>query len=183
MRKALITLGLVLIVISGVQAQDIKIGAGAFGGVNIPIVQQDQAMGSAFGIRGRVALKPIIVIEPNVTFGKWGKPGEVDGYDLGIDGSKITSFGVDVAIGGAPGIPGLKPIIFAGIGIYSIKNDDTDFDESKFGFDGGLGIMIGAMPYLDIDIRSTLVIATQEEGSKKAAIITGGLTYYFGAGQ
>ncbi len=183
MKKALIAFGLTLIVISGARAQEIKIGAGAFGGVNIPIVQQDQDMGTAFGIRGRIAFKPIIVIEPNITFGKWGEPGDVDGYELGIDGSKITSFGVDVAVGGTPGVPGLKPIIFAGIGIYSIKNDDTDFDESKLGFDGGLGLMIGAMPYLDIDIRGTLMIATQEEGSKKAAIITGGLTYYFGAGQ
>ncbi|PKK84178.1 MAG: hypothetical protein CVT49_05110 [candidate division Zixibacteria bacterium HGW-Zixibacteria-1] len=182
MKKAMITFGLVLIIISGASAQDVKFGAGVFGGMNIPIVQQDQAAGSAFGVRARLALKPFLVIEPNLMLGKWGKPGEIDGYDLGIDGSKVTSYGVDVALGGAPGVVGFKPVVFVGAGIYSVKNDDTGYDNSKLGFDGGLGFLIGATPFLDIDIRGTLMIAPQEETSKKAAIITGGLTYYFGAG-
>ncbi|MEW5923683.1 MAG: outer membrane beta-barrel protein [Candidatus Zixiibacteriota bacterium] len=181
MKKAMMALGLFLILASGAFSQDIKLGIGVFGGLNIPIVQQDQAMGSAFGVRARLAIKPIFVIEPNLILGKWGKPGKVDGYDLGIDGSKVTSYGIDLVLGGAPGVTGFKPLFFAGAGIYSIKNDDTGYDESKLGFDGGLGFMIGAAPSLDLDIRGILMIAPQEEGSKKATIITGGLTYYLGA--
>jgi len=183
MKKVVIAIGLILIFMSGAQAQGIKIGAGVFGGMNIPIIQDDQSSGTAFGLRGRISLKPIFVLEPNIMFGKWGEPGEVDGFDLGIDGSKVTYFGLDVTIGGAPGKPGIKPFGFVGAGFYSIKNDDTGYDESKLGFDGGLGIMIGAMPYLDIDVRGTFMIAPQEEGAKKAALVTGGLTYYFGLGQ
>ncbi len=182
MKKGLIILGLVIFAISSVQAQGIKIGAGAYGGVNIPVVQQDQSMGTAFGLRARVSFLPILVAEPNVMFGKWGKPGEVEGVDLGIDGSKVTSYGIDVAIGAGPGKVGFKPFGFVGAGIYSIKNDDTGYDESKLGFDVGLGFMIGMVPYLDIDVRGTAIIAPQEAGSKKAIVVTGGLTYYFGIG-
>jgi len=183
MKRAVIAIGLIFIFAAGAQSQGIKVGAGAFGGINIPIVQDDQASGTAFGLRGRIAMKPIFVLEPNVILGKWGEPGEVDGLDLGIDGSKITYFGLDVTIGGAPATPGFKPFVFAGAGFYSIKNDDTGYDESKLGFDGGLGFLFGVTPEIDIDVRGTLMIAPQKEGAKKAALVTGGLTYYFGLGQ
>ena len=72
---------------------------------------------------------------------------------------------------------------FVGAGMYKIKNDDTGYDESKLGFDAGLGFMFGLTPYVDLDIRGTFMTAPQEEGAKKAVLVTGGLTYYFGVGQ
>ena len=75
------------------------------------------------------------------------------------------------------------PCGFVGAGIYGIKNDDTDYDESKLGFSGGLGFALGLSPMLDIDIAGRLVVAAQEDGSKKAFFFTAGLNYYFNLGQ
>lgn len=182
MKKMLIFIGILLFIVPIVHAQSISLGVGVFGGANIPIVQDDQANGSVFGFLLRVKALPFIVIEPNVAFGKWGKPGIVDDIDLGIDGSKITSYGIDATLGGLPGVPGVKPYFLGGIGVYKIKNDDTGYDESKMGYDVGVGIGIGVVPKIDIDFRGKLIIAPQEDSSKKAFYITGGITYNFGLG-
>jgi hypothetical protein len=164
------------------QAQGVNLGIGPFGGFNIPIAQEDQGTGNAYGLRARIKLFSFLVAEPNVTFAKWGEPDPIRGIDLGIDGSEVTSYGIDATLGGLPGKPGFKPFFVVGAGIYDIKNDDTDYDESKMGFSAGLGFIFGASPKFDIDVRGSVIVAPQEEGSKKAAIITGGLTYYFSFG-
>ena len=44
-----------------------KIGVGAYGGTNIPIVQDDAENGALFGIRGRIGI-PFFTFEPSVNF-------------------------------------------------------------------------------------------------------------------
>jgi hypothetical protein len=167
---------------SAINAQGIKFGAGAFGGVNIPVVQDDQKQGTVFGLMARFGVLSIFTVEPNISFGKWGEPDPVDGFDLGIDGSKITSYGIDVMLGGLPGTVGVKPYFLGGFGYYSVKNDDTDYDEGNLGFSLGLGLGIGIIPKIDIDFRAKALIIPQEEGSKKAITIAGGILYNFGPG-
>ncbi len=180
MKKFLLVAGVLLLFASVALAQAPKFGVGAFAGINIPVVQDDQKSGTVFGIKGRLKLMPILVAEPNVSFGKWGDPDPVDGVDLGITGSKITSFGIDLTLGGMPGVKGFKPYAMIGFASYKIENDDTGYDESKLGMAAGFGFALGVSPVLDIDIRGKAVIAPQEEGSKKAIWILGGLNYYFG---
>jgi hypothetical protein len=182
LKKTLIILGILLFITPVINAQGITLGVGVFGGANIPVVQDDQSNGSVFGFLLRVKALPFVVIEPNVSFGKWGKPDPVDGIDLGIEGSKINSYGVDATLGGLPGVPGVKPYFVGGIGIYKIKNDDTGYDESNMGYSLGIGIGIGAIPKIDVDFRGKFIIAPQEDSSKKAIYITGGITYNFGLG-
>jgi hypothetical protein len=179
--KLLVSIILVLLVAaSGLVAQTpVKFGAGAFAGLSIPIVQDDQKSGTVFGLRGRIKLIPVIVFEPNITFTKWGKPDPLEEIDLGIDGSKLTSFGIDATIGGLPGAVGFKPFLVVGAGSYKIKNDDTQFDMSKLGYQGGFGFLIGFVPKLDIDVRGTFLVIPIEGGSKKAAMATAGLTWNF----
>lgn len=181
MKKLMVILGVLLFMSPAAFAQDIKFGIGAFGGGNIPIAQEDQATGSAIGFKARI--QPLafpLVAEPVVTFSKWGAPDPVNGIDLGIDGSKINYFGLDVTLGGVPGKKGLKPLALLGAGMYKVENDDTRYDESKLGWAFGLGLMFGLSPNFDIDVRGTALIAPQEEGSKKGVLVTGGLTYNFG---
>lgn len=180
MKKLILLAGIMLLCASLTFAQAPKFGVGGFGGINIPVVQDDQASGTVFGLKARVKLLPIIVAEPNVSFGKWGGPDPVDGVDLEIDGSKITSFGIDFTVGGMPGKAGFKPFALVGVASYKIKNDDTGYDNSKLGLAGGFGFAYGLSPLLDIDIRGKAIIAPQEEGSKKAIWILGGVNYYFG---
>jgi hypothetical protein len=182
MKKLALWAFLALMLVPPAMAAPVKLGFGAFGGLNIPVVQDDQNTGNIFGIRARIKLMSFIVAEPNIAFGKWGAPDPIRGFDLGIDGSKIKSYGVDATIGGLPGAPGLKPFAVLGAGIYSIKNDDTGYDESKLGFSFGLGAGIGLTPQFDLDVRGVGIVAPQEEGSKKAVFVTGGLTYYFNLG-
>lgn len=182
MRRVLLVTFLVVLLSPLAEAEGIKLGAGAFGGVNIPIAQEDQGSGSVFGAMARIRFLSIFVAEPNITFGKWGSPDVVRGIDLGIEGSKINSYGINATVGNLPGVVGVKPFAFAGGAIYSVKNDETGYDENKLGWSLGLGVAYGVAPTFDIDVRGTAIVAPQEAGSKKAVYITGGLTYYFKVG-
>ncbi len=166
----------VLIPATSVSAQ--KLGIGAFGGINYPVLQDDQSSGTAFGVNARLDILPIITLEPFFILGSWGDPDDIDGIELGISGSSLNSFGVEASLGNPLGRKGFKPYFFGGIGYFTITNDDTDFDEKTFGFTGGLGIAIGLTDKLDIDVRARALIATYEEGSKKAVTGTAGIIYY-----
>jgi hypothetical protein len=182
MKKSILVLALVFLLAPMADAQGPKFGIGVFGGSNIPIAQEDQASGSAFGVKARIKLLPFLVVEPNFTSAKWGDPDPIDGFDLGIEGSKVTSYGVDANLGGLPGSVGFKPFALVGAAVYSIKNDDTGYDESKMGVAFGLGFAIGLSPKFDLDVRGKAIVAPQEEGSKKAVLILGGITYNIGPG-
>lgn len=178
MKRVLLAALVLLLAQSAVQAQTPSLGVGAYGGINIPLLQDDQASGTVFGFRGRVKVLPFLVAEPNVMLAKWGDPDAIDGVDLGIKGSKITGFGVDATVGGLPGAPGFKPFLVVGVGSFKIKNDDTGFDESNLGFKGGLGFGFGLTPKFDLDVRGALLVVPQEDGgSKKGALVTAGLSF------
>lgn len=182
MRRILLIVFFLAVLAPTLNAQGIKLGVGGFGGLNIPIAQDDQSSGSVFGAMARIRVMSIFVAEPNITFGSWGEPDPVNGFDLGIEGSSINSYGIDATVGGLPGVKGFKPYGCVGAAIYSIKNDDTEYDESKLGYSFGLGFLFGAATMFDIDVRARMVIAPQENGSKKAVYVTGGLVYYFNIG-
>ena len=183
MRKSLLIISILLIAVTSLSAQGLKFSAGAFGGVSIPVVQDDQGQGTVFGVMGRMNLMSLIVVEPYLSLTKWGAPDPVDGFDLGIDGSKLTTIGVNAMLGGMPGVPGIKPYFLGGIGYYKVKNDDTQFDESKVGYALGLGISLGLVPTIDLDFKARGIIIPIEGGSKKAINITAGLLYNFGLGK
>ena len=180
MKKLLLVFFSLLLLSAAVNGEGAKFGVGAFGGLNIPLIQDDQASGTAFGIMARIKFLPFLSVEPNAMFGKWGEPGDVDGFQLGVSGSKINSFGVDAILGSVPGTVGLKPYAVIGFGSYKIKNDDTGYDESNLGWSGGLGFGIGVSPKFDVDLRGKFIVVPQDGGSKKAITLTGGLLYYFG---
>jgi len=158
-----------------------KLGAGVFAGLSIPLLQDDQSQGIEYGLRGRVGLGSLFVFEPYVSFVTWGEPDPVDDVDLGIDGSKVTSFGLEAMLGNLPGAPGFAPFVFGGIGSYKVKNDDTGYEDSKLGFSAGLGFGVGLSPRFSLDVRGKAIVAPQEEGgSKKAVGATAGINFSFG---
>ena len=182
MRKILLVLAVLLVAAPLTQAGPIKLGVGAYGGLNFPIIMDDQASGSVFGFHARVPLASFVVIEPNVMFGKWGQADPVEGIVL-PDGSKLSSFGVDLVLGGAPGLPGFKPYFFGGIGTGKVKNDETGFDYSGVSYSVGLGFLV-AFKKIDVDVRARAWIAAQENGGAKKAIMpTIGFHYYFNLGK
>jgi len=178
----IVAVGLLMTAVTASAQPGVKLGVGGFAGLSIPVIQDDQESGSEFGFKARWGLGKILVVEPNVTFTKWGKPGTVEGVDLGIDGSKLTGIGLDLVLGNSPGALGLKPYFMAGFGSYKVKNDDTGYDESNLGWNAGLGIGFGVSPKFDLDIRGKVVVAPQDQGSKKAFGIVAGLNFNFGSG-
>ncbi len=178
MRKTAIV-AVLLLAAAAVTAQTPKLGVGAFGGLSIPLAQDDQSSGTVFGLRAKLALAGFLAAEGQIGFTKWGDPDPVDGFDLGISGSKITQFGVNGILGGGAGA-GIKPYFLGGIGSYKIKNDDTKYDESRVGYNGGLGLGIGFSPKLSLDARGEAVVIPMDGGgSKKAVVGSAGLTLYF----
>jgi len=165
-----------------------KLGVGASAGMNIPVVQDDQGNGYIVQLRGRWALGNFIVVEPNVSFGKYGEPGDipVDGhqdFSFGIDGSKLTAFGINGTLGGAPGVVGFKPYFIGGIGFYKMSRDETENvqeEKTNFGWTGGFGFALGMSPKIDIDARGQAHIISYEGASRKAITIMVGLNYSFG---
>lgn len=185
--RILLTVGLALcLMVAAANAGPAKLGIGGRGGITIPIVQDDQANGTTFGFHLRYQLIPMLVVEPNITFSKYGDPDPVEGVDLGISGSKISQFGVDATLGNPVAKRGLKPYAVVGLGFYSQSNDDTEAFEdmgSRLGGSVGFGFGIGISPKFDLDLRGQLhIVGSEEGGSKKAAAITGGFTFYPGGG-
>ncbi|MBI5266124.1 MAG: outer membrane beta-barrel protein [candidate division Zixibacteria bacterium] len=177
MRKTALVMAL-LLTASAVSAQLPKIGVGAFGGISLPVAQKDQAQGTEYGIRARVAVLSFLSAEAQLAFTKWGKPDPIDGFPLGIEGSKVTAFGFNGVLGGGAGA-GMKPFFVAGAGKYKIKNDQTKEEISRLGYSGGLGLGIGLGP-LTLDARGeAVVVPLADGGSKKAVKVTVGFFYSF----
>jgi opacity protein-like surface antigen len=181
-KSILIGFLLTLFVLPSVMAQtSTKLGAGVFAGLSIPLIQDDQSQGFEYGFKGRFGVASLIVLEPYVSFAKWGEPDPVDDVELGIVGSKVTSFGLEASLGNLPGIKGIAPYFVAGIGSYKVKNEDTGYESSKFGWSAGLGLGIGLSPKFSLDVRGKAIVAPQEEGgSKKAIGATAGINFSFG---
>ena len=174
--KRVLTMILLIFFALSTSAFSTDLGAGAFGGVLIPVVQEDQGTGSTFGIRGKIALMDGISLEPNINFHKYGDAE----LDFGtIAGSKITSFGVDAIVGGGQGKSTVSMYGLIGGGFYSITRD-FDEDVSKLGFSAGLGLELVLVQSVGFDIRGKLdVISGEGGGTKKSAAVLGGVTYYF----
>ena len=53
MRRVWLAAGILLLLMPLTRAESMPMGVGAFGGISIPIVQDDQGNGSVFGVMGR----------------------------------------------------------------------------------------------------------------------------------
>ncbi|UCD95231.1 MAG: hypothetical protein JSU69_04055 [Candidatus Zixiibacteriota bacterium] len=151
----------------------VDFGFGAFGGAVIPIAQEDQGSGAVFGFRGQVSVLPGIIVEPNVSFAKYGEAE----FEFGTrEGSKITSYGVEVLIGARPGQIGFGMFGIIGAGAYSMSRLLGSEDVTKFGFSTGVGFSFGLDPKIGLDLRGKVDVISSEGGAtKKAAAIIGGL--------
>lgn len=185
MKKTLILFSL-LFLASTVTAQTSSstFGVGVNAGLLYPIIQDDQGSGTTFGLKVMYSLGGLIIVEPNLTFMKYGDPTSnisgVTGLYDGFEGSKVTSYGVDGILGGGGGA-GIHPYFIFGVGLFNTNRDMTQQDVTDVGYSGGLGLEIGMGPSLSLDARGKLyVIPIDSGGSKKSASATAGINFYFG---
>jgi len=155
-----------------------KLGIGAYGVTNIPVVQDDAESGALYGIRARLGVLSALAIEPSISFIKSGDA-EVDydvegleGQTLTIEGPDMTSFAVNLVWGGAA-------YGTAGIGVTSLDLHQPGLDstsETTYNFGGGAEIAAGPV---SIDLSARLyVINNVDKASRKSLAIMAGVNYY-----
>jgi len=154
-------------------------GIGGFAGVSIPVAQDDAENGTVFGGRVKLSLGGMLGLEPNFTMaqdGDWN----VDEVDETFKGSKFTSVGVNLLLGGSGPVNAFRFFSFVGAKYYSEDNEYRETD-SRIGWTGGLGVEFGA-GNIGFEGRGGLELMTLDGGgSRKWAHVTGGVNFYFGA--
>lgn len=158
-------------------------GLGGFGGITIPVEQNDATNGTVFGVKGRWSPFWSLTIEPQVFLLKNGDYkvtfGDNDELTETFTGWKATSLGANLVLG-APvkKFTGVRPFVFGGVRVNMMDFEGRD-KESKFGFGAGLGLEIG-LGAIGLEIRGAGEVVPNHKSSKKNATITGGLNLYLG---
>ena len=163
--------------------QGVSFGAGAFGGMDFPLLQNDNTSGAIYGVRGIVKLNLPITVEPFLYFGSYGAA-EFPEFTNDLEGAKITAYGVDATLFKIKGT-GVGPYFLVGAGFYDIADDAIqgayETQGARMGYSAGAGLAVGLTPYLMIDIRGRANVVTLDGGgSRKSIGATGGLSYFFG---
>jgi opacity protein-like surface antigen len=155
-------------------AHALGVEVGAFGGMSFPVVQEDVAQGSIFGVRVPVKLIPLITVEPFYSSSMLGdKTQDFAGLSYTSDGGQMTSFGANVML-----TTGGPVSFYPLVGITSQKytrSGSSDINESGWNF--GLGLGFAPMPMFNVHIRGELNMLTTGDTSRKFANATIGLNY------
>src|SRR2546426_11198987 len=120
--KRLCVLIALLALVLGVQAAGaVSVGVGAFGGVSVPLVQDDTGRGTMFGLRVPVNLVPLLAVEPYFASTSGGDKDETF-VDVGYtrSGLDVTAFGANLML---PFGSMVKFYPFAGIGSHKLKRE------------------------------------------------------------
>jgi opacity protein-like surface antigen len=150
-----------------------NVGLGAFGGMSIPVLQEDQDQGSVYGLRIPLNFTPLLTVEPFwSTSGLGDKTVNVGGVDFTREGSDVTTYGANVLLS-TSGPMRFYP--YAGIG--SVKFERSGQDDSYTSYHFGLGLGFTPAPKMSLDIRAELQAAVKDDISRKMANITVGASY------
>ncbi len=180
MMKRLANVALIALALtaSASRAHAVSIGAEAFGGMNIPILQDDADQGTVFGVRFPVNVLPLLTAEPWFAKSALGdKSVTVVGIPYERDGGDLTAFGINARLGGFSG-PGLSFFPYAGLGSYKLtRSGSADID--KVGYDLGLGLNLTPAPKLGIGLRGQFDMIPTGSTSRKYGEVQIGLSYSF----
>ncbi len=169
------------VLLMAVPASALDWGVGGFGGVSIPIEQDDAENGLVYGARVRLGLGMGLALEPQFFYLKNGE------YDIEVGSTttetleswKATSGGVNLVLGApADKFAGLRPFFFGGVRYNALDFEGHD-TESEVGFGGGIGLEIG-FRQVALDVRATGEIFPDGDASRKNGMLAGGLTVYLG---
>jgi len=157
------------------------ISVGAFGGLNIPLVQDDTKSGNGFGLKAKVSPVPMIAGTAFFESRSFGDPELIIfGQTMTSDGGKVTSLGVEVMIGNVGG--GTGPHFYWTVGLSSYKwTRDNQDDFSKVGYHLGPGFEFVFPASIGVEIRGKFeIVPIDGGGSRKNALVFVGANYHFG---
>jgi opacity protein-like surface antigen len=173
MRRAMILL-LFSLALLPCAAGATSVGVGAFGGMSIPIIQDDNGQGTLFGVRVPVSLLSLVTVEPYFAKTSGGdKDQDIEGTTITRSGIDVSGFGANVLLtfGGK-----IQLYPYAGIGSYALSRPGSE-DQTNTAYTFGLGLGISPMPKLSIHVRGELAAAVDGETSRKWANATVGVSY------
>jgi hypothetical protein len=152
----------------------VTIGVGAFGGVNIPIVQDDNGQGSTFGIRVPVKLHSMLTVEPYyASTGDGDATQSILGVSYTRSGFDISSFGVNALITFGNKLQ-LYP--FGTLGTSKLTRvGSEDLTMSTVG--GGLGLGFSPMAKVMVHVRGSAESLTKSDAGRVFANVTAGVSY------
>lgn len=163
------------------QAGGGKIGIGAYGGLSIPIIQDDTGGGTIFGARVPLRFIPVVTLEP--FYASSSLKDVEESFASGTytrSGFDETAFGVNAILGSISG-GGMKFYPFGGFGSYKLTREGSE-DLKETGWDFGLGLGIPAGSSLSIQIRGEIDMIVTGDTSRKFGNVTAGLNYNFPMG-
>jgi opacity protein-like surface antigen len=176
MRRAIALAVLAIALTAGAQTAPAGIGIGAFGGVSYPINQDDVSKGPLYGLRAPIKIVPMITVEPYYLTSHLGDGEEtIAGVKYTREGFDHTGYGVNAILGMPLGMAfGLHP--YAGIGSHKLERAGSpEIKETAYNF--GLGMGIGALSKISLQIRGELNMVMIGTTSRKFANATIGLNY------
>lgn len=163
-------------------ASAVTVGAGAYGGYSIPIVQDDTGGGAIFGARAPVGVMSMLTLEPFYASSSLGDAEEtLGGLTYTRSGFDMTAFGVN-AILGTLGGAGMKFYPFAGFGSYSLERTGSE-DIEDIGWSFGLGLGFPAGSKMSVHLRGEVDMIVSGDTSRKFGNATLGLTYNLMSGK
>lgn len=156
-------------------AQALSIGLGAFGGISVPVVQDDTGQGTQFGIRVPVNLVPLIAVEPFFSSSAGGDKEEtLAGTTYTRTGIDVTAFGANLLI---PFGAAVRFYPFVGVGSHKLERAGSE-EITKTGYNFGLGLGFSPpLAGLSVDLRGELTAVVDGDVSRKWANATLGVSY------
>jgi hypothetical protein len=169
-----------LLALSASTAGATAVGVEVFGGVAIPVVQEDNNNGPMFGIRVPVTLPSVFTIEG---FYSRIQGNQTEKYLLGEEytrsGYDVSAFGANLILGQTGG-SGFSFFPYAGIMSNRLSRPGGQ-DFNNIGFDFGLGVGFSITPMLWIDARAegAMIITESDNTSRKYGNLNVGIGYNF----
>lgn len=183
MKRTLVVASLVLALGAvASQASAVTVGASAYGGYTMPVLQADTGGGAIYGVRAPVGVMSMLTLEPFYASSSLGDAEEeLGGLSYTRSGFDMSAIGVN-AILGTIGGAGMKFYPFAGFGSYKLERTGSeDLKETGWSFGLGLGFPAGAK--MSVHLRGELDMIVDGDTSRKFGSGTLGLSYNLMSGQ
>jgi opacity protein-like surface antigen len=172
----IVLIALIALAVPGGMASAGGVGLGGFAGTSVPILQDDAANGTLYGLRVPVTLMPLLTLEPY-----WARTrsGDVEETFADLpytrDGGTVTAYGLNAMLAGGGT---LRFYPYVGIASYRLEREASD-DRTGTGYDAGLGLGLSPLPKLSLDLRGEFEMLSLGETSRKFVNVTLGVSYEF----
>ena len=171
--KRLLALTLALLAATAGVAGAVGIGGGVYAGWSWPIVQEDVAQGTLYGLRVPVSLGALFKVEPYYMQGALGdKEVDIGGIIYTREGFEEKGYGLNLLL--ATGGP-VSFFPYAGIGTTNFAREGSDVDMTTYNV--GLGLAFSPMTKLSVDVRGEVQISVDGDTSRKYGNLTVGASY------